>query len=39
MQDVTSEIEEAFRLCREVGINTVAYFMIGTPVERSKQDA
>ena len=38
-KDVTSaEIEEAFRLCREVGINTVAYFMIGTPVERSKQD-
>ena len=38
-KDVTSlEIESAFRLCREVGINTVAYFMIGTPVERTKQD-
>ena len=32
------EIENAFRLCREVGINTVAYFMIGTPVERTRQD-
>jgi radical SAM superfamily enzyme YgiQ (UPF0313 family) len=38
-KDVTSlEIEDAFRLCREIGINTVAYFMIGTPVERNKQD-
>ena len=38
-KDVTSlEIEHAFRLCREVGINTVAYFMIGTPVERTRQD-
>jgi len=38
-KDVTSaEIEQAFRLCREVGVNTVAYFMIGTPVERSRQD-
>ena len=38
-KDVTSaEIEQAFRLCREVGINTVAYFMIGTPVERSRAD-
>jgi len=38
-KDVTSiEIENAFRLCREVGINTVAYFMIGTPVERTRQD-
>lgn len=38
-KDVTSrEIESAFALCREVGINTVAYFMIGTPVERSRQD-
>ena len=38
-KDVTSrEIENAFRLCREVGIHTVAYFMIGTPVERSRQD-
>ncbi len=32
------EIESAFRLCREVGIHTVAYFMIGTPVERSRED-
>ena len=38
-KDVTSlEIEEAFGLCREIGIHTVAYFMIGTPVERSRQD-
>ena len=38
-KDVTSrEIESAFTLCREVGINTEAYFMIGTPVERSRQD-
>ncbi|MED5370788.1 MAG: radical SAM protein [Myxococcota bacterium] len=32
------EIENAFRLCREVGIHTVAYFMIGTPVERHPED-
>ena len=32
------EIESAFRLCREVGIHTVAYFMIGTPVERTRED-
>ncbi len=38
-KDVTvREIESAFRLCREVGINTVAYFMIGTPVERTRDD-
>lgn len=38
-KDVTSrEIEHAFALCREVGIHTVAYFMIGTPTERSRQD-
>jgi radical SAM superfamily enzyme YgiQ (UPF0313 family) len=38
-KDVTSrEIEHAFRLCREVGIHTVAYFMIGTPTERSRDD-
>jgi radical SAM superfamily enzyme YgiQ (UPF0313 family) len=38
-KDVTSlEIESAFRLCREVGVNTVAYFMIGTPVERTRAD-
>ena len=38
-KDVTSrEIEHAFALCREIGIRTVAYFMIGTPVERSRQD-
>lgn len=38
-KDVTvREIESAFRLCREVGINTVAYFMIGTPVERARED-
>ena len=32
------QIEHAFALCREVGIHTVAYFMIGTPTERSRQD-
>ena len=38
-KDVTSrEIEHAFKLCREVGIHTVAYFMIGTPTERSRRD-
>ncbi len=38
-KDVTSlEIEHAFRLCREVGIHTVAYFMIGTPTERNRDD-
>ena len=38
-KDVTvREIESAFKLCREIGINTVAYFMIGTPVERSRED-
>ena len=31
-KDVSSaEIEHAFALCREVGVRTVAYFMIGTP--------
>ncbi len=38
-KDVTArEIRHAFRLCREVGIHTVAYFMIGTPTERTRQD-
>lgn len=38
-KDVTvREIESAFKLCREVGIRTVAYFMIGTPTERSRED-
>lgn len=38
-KDVTArEIQYAFKLCREVGINTVAYFMIGTPTERTRQD-
>jgi anaerobic magnesium-protoporphyrin IX monomethyl ester cyclase len=38
-KDVTSlEIEHAFMLCREIGIHTVAYFMIGTPTERSRED-
>ncbi len=38
-KDVTAqEIRNAFRLCREVGIRTVAYFMIGTPTERTRQD-
>jgi anaerobic magnesium-protoporphyrin IX monomethyl ester cyclase len=38
-KDVDLEmVENAFRLCREIGIQTVAYFMIGTPVERSHAD-
>lgn len=38
-KDVTvAEIQHAFALCREIGINTVAYFMIGTPVERRRED-
>ena len=38
-KDVTvREIENAFKLCREIGIHTVAYFMIGTPTERSRDD-
>lgn len=38
-KDVTvKEIENAFRLCRRVGIHTVAYFMIGTPTERTRDD-
>jgi anaerobic magnesium-protoporphyrin IX monomethyl ester cyclase len=38
-KDVTvREVENAFRLCREIGIHTVAYFMIGTPVERTRED-
>jgi len=38
-KDVTSrEIEHAFACAREVGVRTVAYFMIGTPVERTRQD-
>lgn len=32
------EIERAFALCREVGMGTVAYFMIGTPTERTRLD-
>jgi radical SAM superfamily enzyme YgiQ (UPF0313 family) len=38
-KDVTvREIEHAFQLCRKIGIRTVAYFMIGTPTERSRED-
>ena len=38
-KDVTSkQIESAFRLARKVGIQTVAYFMIGTPTERTRED-
>ena len=38
-KDVTvREIEHAFRLCRKIGIRTVAYFMIGTPTERQRED-
>jgi len=32
------DIQNAFRLCREVGIRTVAYFMIGTQVEKTPKD-
>jgi anaerobic magnesium-protoporphyrin IX monomethyl ester cyclase len=32
------EIEQAFRTCRELGVGTVAYFMIGTPTERTRLD-
>jgi radical SAM superfamily enzyme YgiQ (UPF0313 family) len=38
-KDVTSkQIESAFAAARAVGIQTVAYFMIGTPTERTRQD-
>lgn len=38
-KDVTvREIEHAFQLCRKIGIRTVAYFMIGTPTERTRED-
>ncbi len=33
-----AEIERAFQLCRELGVGTVAYFMIGTPTERTRLD-
>ncbi|MFH1464261.1 MAG: radical SAM protein [Pseudomonadota bacterium] len=33
-----AEVERAFALCREVGVGTVAYFMIGTPTERNRLD-
>lgn len=32
------EIEQAFALCRKVGVRTVAYFILGSPVERSRRD-
>jgi anaerobic magnesium-protoporphyrin IX monomethyl ester cyclase len=32
------EVERAFRICRELGVGTVAYFMIGTPTERTRLD-
>ena len=38
-KDVTAaEIKRAFDACRQVGIQTVAYFLIGTPVERNRED-
>jgi radical SAM superfamily enzyme YgiQ (UPF0313 family) len=33
-----AEIEACFRVCRKVGMSTVAYFILGTPVERTRQD-
>lgn len=33
-----AEIEQAFRLCRETGIRTVGYFLVGTPTERTPAD-
>lgn len=33
-----SQIRQAFRWTRLIGINTVAYFMIGCPHERSRRD-
>lgn len=33
-----AQIEQAFRWCRELGIKTVADFMIGVPTERSLDD-
>ena len=32
------EIEKAFAMCRQLGVGTVAYFMIGTPTERTRLD-
>jgi len=33
-----AEVESAFALCRELGVGTVAYFLIGTPTERTRLD-
>ena len=32
------EVRTAFRLARKVGIHTVAYFLVGTPTERTRRD-
>jgi anaerobic magnesium-protoporphyrin IX monomethyl ester cyclase len=32
------EVENAFQLCRKVGMHTVAYFLVGTPTERTRAD-
>ena len=38
-KDVTAkDIDHAFAITRKVGIETVAYFLIGTPTERTRQD-
>lgn len=38
-KDVTiRDVEAAFAHCRAVGIETVAYFLIGTPTERTRDD-
>jgi radical SAM superfamily enzyme YgiQ (UPF0313 family) len=34
----TAEVERTFAMCRELGATTVAYFMIGTPTERTRLD-
>jgi anaerobic magnesium-protoporphyrin IX monomethyl ester cyclase len=35
---ITAEIREVFKWCREIGIQTMAYFMIGHPFERREKD-
>ncbi len=32
------EVERAFRICSDLGVGSVAYFMIGTPTERTRLD-
>ncbi len=38
-KDVTTEeIRQVFRWCREIGLKTMAYFMIGQPFEKTEED-